>query len=143
MNHRWNCPCLSALAVYCLTGSEEKISDFKKEAHEEIEKGEAEGKGDKWYEKQPIVAPDIDSNLTGFNIEMLFEYTEADGPTCVNWCPDVVKSIVNAEKRVVEIQWIEENVSKHDLSVTKEKLLTTKWNPKNTMKGAWRQYLTK
>ena len=43
-----------------------------------------ERKGDRWSEMQEFNAPEINSNLVGFNIKMLFEYPDDDGGRLTN-----------------------------------------------------------
>ena len=57
----------------------EKLMNVKKQAYKERDDQEPTGKGDKWSEMREFNAPEINSDLVGFNIEMLFEYPDDDG----------------------------------------------------------------
>ena len=71
--------------------------------------------------------PDIDSTLVGFRIEKLFEYSETDGTTYLDWCHGEAV-LVNGDKYAM-IRWDEDCLKPWDHSTTREKLLQTKWNP--------------
>ncbi len=75
--------------------------------------------------------PNLDSSLIGFKIEMLFSYTETDGSTFLNWYHGRITKIMNEKNRIVQITWDE------------DKLIKSKWNPKNTTNVGWREYLAK
>lgn len=105
---------------------------------------EETGRGDRWSEQQRSLMPDLDSSFVGFQIEMLFSYTnEEDGTQYVNWAQGRVKSIVNKKTQCVEIIWDDKCLSEGEAQMKKHKLLVTKWNPKLPKEGAWREYLTK
>ncbi len=97
--------------------------------------------GDRWSEMQRSVMPDIDSTLVGFRIKKLFEYSETDGTTYLDWCHGEVIS-VNGDK-IKYARWSEDCLRPGDCSTTRETLLQTKWNPEQAKKGTWREYLTK
>ena len=87
--------------------------------------------------------PDIDATLVGFRIEKLFEYSETDGTTYLDWCHGQVV-LVNGDKiEYATIRWDEECLRPGDRSTTRETLLQTKWNPAQAKAGAWREYLVK
>jgi hypothetical protein len=73
---------------------------------------------------------------------MLFEFTESDGTTYLDWCCGEVTGIVNATKSLVTIKWDEKFVLDGEKDVTTEPALEGKWNPNKPGKGAWRQHLT-
>jgi hypothetical protein len=114
----------------------------KKRAHEERDRREAMGKGDRWMEQQRTSMPIIDNSLIGFKIEKLFEYTEPDGSVVLNWCFGKVVKIKNQKTNMVIVQWDNQFVDPGDPNQSPEKLLETKWNPTGVhTKGAWREYL--
>jgi hypothetical protein len=43
-------------------------------------------------------------------------------------------------KTIVCVKWDKECLNPGEPSLTKEKLLSSKWNPNKAMKGAWRQF---
>ena len=61
----------------------DKLRTVKKQAYEEDAR-EAQRKGDRWSEMQEFNAPEVNSGLVGFNIEMLFEYPDNDGGRPMN-----------------------------------------------------------
>ena len=136
---------ISDLALVYKTASEEKIASFKEKSNKERDSREADGKGDKWSERQQSTKPDIDETFVGFKIEMLFTFPNAiDGGTYLDWCHGQVVSIRNPKTNTVNIKWAPECVGDGDKEETREKLLKTRWNPKNCEKaGAWREYLTR
>ena len=87
--------------------------------------------------------PLVDESLVGFNIEMLFEYPNVvEGGTYLDWAYGTVKEIMNKNTNRVLIEWNDECLGRLDRKETIQKLLMTKWNPKqNTNEGAWREYL--
>lgn len=131
----------SDLALEIRAAKQQQREGIKAEAKSEIETREAEGKGDRWSERQKIVMPKI-KTLKGFKIEMLFDYTEPDGSVVMTWCHGIVDSVVNADSGVVKIKWDKESLRDGDPAVTKDKLLESKYNPEKPMKGAWREYIT-
>jgi hypothetical protein len=56
-------------------------------------------------------------------------------------CDGVVVKIVNANTRMVEIEWNEQKVMEGDPKVTRQKLMVRSWNPKNPSSGAWREFI--
>ncbi len=122
--------------------NESKLAEFKVKAYAERDKREADGIGDRWSEKRSMM-PDIDSTLVGFRIEKLFEYSETDRTTYLDWCHGEV-ILVNGHKiKYAMIRCSEECLRPGDCSATREKLLQTKWNPEQAKAGAWREYLIK
>ena len=68
---------------------------IEKKCHEERDRREAQGKGDRWMEMQRKSMPKLDKSLIGFKLEKLFEYTEPDGSVLVTWCHGEVISVKN------------------------------------------------
>ena len=52
------------------------------------------GLGDKWSEYQPVIQPELDLSLVGFNLEMRFSYNDDDGMAYLNWARGEVKKVV-------------------------------------------------
>jgi hypothetical protein len=118
------------------------IAKMRAEGYKERDRREAAGDGDRWGEMQEFTAPDIDQDLVGFQLEKLFEYTEPDGSTMLEWCHGEIIAIKNAKTNTVKVAWDPQFVRTKDERETNEKLLPTKWNPKGKhTKGAWREYL--
>ena len=86
--------------------------------------------------------PTVDDFFIGFPIEMLFQYEEQDGTSYVNWCHGIVESVCNAKTNCVYVKWSQGCLNPGEQSVTKEKLLSSKWNLGKATKGAWRQYFS-
>ena len=112
-------------------------------AYSERDKREEDGIGNRWSEMQRSVMPDIDATLVGFRIEKLFEYSETDGTTYLDWCHGQVVSVNGDKIKYATIRWDKECLRPGDRSTTREKLLQTKWNPAQAKAGAWREYLVK
>ncbi len=133
----------SELAMTMKCRNENNLTEFKKKVNAvERDWREAEGVGDRWSEMQRSVMPEIDSTLIEFRIEMLFEYTETDGTTHLDWCHGEVTLVIGNKTTHAKIRWDEECLRPGDCSTTQEKLLQTKWNPEQARKGALREYLT-
>jgi hypothetical protein len=133
----------SEIALSMESKNESKLAEFKVKAYVESDKQEADGIGDRWSEIQRSVMPDIDSTLVGFRIEKIFEYSETDGTTYLDWCHGEV-TLVNGDKiKYATIRWSEDCLRPGDCSTTREKLLQTKWNPEQAKAGAWREYFIK
>ena len=116
------------------------MKNFKSSAYAEQDRLEAEGKSDCWSARQPSIMPVIGDLFVGFNIEMLFQYKDQDRTSYANWCHGVVQSIVNAKTNYVCVKWNEEYLDPGEPSETKEKLLSSKWNPNKATTWARRQY---
>ena len=97
------------------------------------------GETDRDANRQTHIMPNIDKSLEGFKIEYCFSYVDDDGGVYNAWCDGVVKKIVNAEKRIVEIKWNEEKVHKKDGRVSRHELKIRGWNANKV--GAWRKYV--
>jgi hypothetical protein len=83
---------------------------LKAEARSELEERELRGDRDRWEKKQPANRPTGDA-LIGFPIEMMFEFTNDDGSTYLDWCHGEVKRIVNENRNIVEIVWDDDKTS--------------------------------
>jgi hypothetical protein len=123
--------------------NESKLAEFKVNAYAERDKRETDGTGDRWLEMQRSVMPDIDSTLVGFRIEKLFEYSEIDGTTYLDWCHGEVISVNGDKIKYATIKWDKDCLRPGDRSTTREKLLQTKWKPAQAKAVAWREYLIK
>ncbi len=69
--------------------------------------------------------PDVDSTLVGFRIEKLFEYSEVDRTTYLDWCHGEVISVNRDKIKYATIRWDENCLRPGDCSTTREKLLQT------------------
>jgi len=133
----------SEIALSMESKNESKLAEFKEKAYSERDKREEDGIGDRWSEMQRSVMPDIDSTLVGFRIEKLFEYSETDGTTYLDWCHGQVVSVNGDKIKYATIRWDEESLRPGDRSTTRDKLLQTKWNPAQAKAGAWKENLVK
>jgi hypothetical protein len=70
---------------------------------------------------------------------MLFQYDEQDGTSYVNWCHGIVELICNSKTNCMCDKWSPKCLNPGGPSVTKEKLLSSKWNPRRATKGTWEQ----
>ena len=77
---------------------------------------------------QEFNAPEVNSDLVGFNVEMLFEYPADDGGQLINWCGGAVIGIVNEKKKTVRIKWDLICLDEDDETEAVEQLHPTKWN---------------
>ena len=102
----------------------------------------AEGKGDRWEGMQMSVMPKIDSELKGFQLEMLFEYpNEIGGGTYLDWAHGVVTEVISTKTtHKFRVKWAEECVGDLDQDITVEKVFVSKWNPKKPVARAWREF---
>ena len=78
-----------------------------------------------------------------FQIDMLFEYSDDDGPV-MQWCQGkVIEFIRESEDKhvIVKIKWNEQCLKEADPKVTKQKLMRSKWNLDKPADGAWREDL--
>ncbi len=71
---------------------------------------------------------DVDSSLIGFNIEILFSFTEPDGNSYLDWCHGMVVTVMSMSARKAKIKWDEEHLRQGDPTHTVEKLLKTQLN---------------
>jgi hypothetical protein len=127
----------SELSFVYAAGNDDEMGEFWTSAHAEWDKLEQEGKTDRLSAKQSTIMPIVDDSFIGYNIEMLFQYDEQDGTSYVNWCHGIVESVCNAKTNCVYVKWSQGNLNPGVQSVTKEKLLSSKWNPGKATKGAW------
>ena len=125
-----------AMSVYAT-----KFTQMTTNAQNERDAREKAGKCDCYSEIQEFNAPEINSLLIGFIIEMYFNYQDKDGSSLCNWYHGKVVKIVNTKNRVVQVQWDETCLGDLDVRVSNGKLFLTKWNSKTVKPGAWRQYL--
>ncbi len=126
----------SEIAMTMKSRDENNLAEFKKKACVERDRRDTDGVGDRWSEMQRSVMPQMDSTLIGFRIEMLFEYTETDGTTYLDWCHGEVTLVIGDKTKYAKNRWDEECLRPGDCSTTQEKLLQTKWNPEQAKKGA-------
>ncbi len=66
---------------------------------------EAEGRGDKFMEREEFNMPEIENSVVGFEIEMLFEYPDGDERQLTSWYHGVVTKIINQKKNIVRMKW--------------------------------------
>jgi hypothetical protein len=93
-------------------------------AYVERDKQEADGIGDRWSEMQRSVMPDILSTLVGFRIEKLFEYSETDRTTYLDWCHGEVISVNGDKIKYATIRWSEDCLRPRALLNNKRKAIT-------------------
>jgi len=91
---------------------------------------------------QEFNAPEVNSDLVGFNIEVLFEHPDDDGGRLINWYHGEVIGIVNEKKKTVRIKWDSLCLSEDVETETVEQLNPTKWNQGTAKLGVWCQYLS-
>ena len=91
---------------------------------------------------QQNVMPDINEEMKGFKIEMLFEYPNpVEGGTYLDWAHGTVMDvIVTKTTKKFRIKWAQEILLPLDKEITIEKILRSKWNPKKPVAGAWREF---
>jgi hypothetical protein len=63
-----------------------------------------EGIGDRWSEQQQIIAPNINSSLVGWPIEIDFELGDAERGRHNNWYHGTVLEVFNEKRRTVRIK---------------------------------------
>ena len=143
---------LSELAKDLEKAAQYKIDEIRAKAQDNKASREADGKGDSHYKEQMSTPPEIETTETqnlpikktrpGFKIEVLFEYTGADGSKYLGWYNGKVHVIVNKEKTSVKIKWNENCVGDSDKRLSMIKLAPRNWNPKVVRKNGWREYLS-
>ena len=94
---------------------------------------EADGIIDRHEKLQPA-RPEIDENLIGAEIEILYAYVEPDGSTKNMWCQGIVVAVRNGNR--IHIEWDASTLRDGDLPVTEETLLKSKYN--KHVVGGWR-----
>jgi hypothetical protein len=104
-----------------------------KEAVAMRDKLEDEGIIDRHERLQPA-RPEVDEDLIGAEIEILYSYDELDGSTTKMWCQGEVVAVRTRNR--VHIQWDTSTLRDGDESITEETLLKTKYN-KHVI-GGWR-----
>ena len=74
---------------------------------------------------------------------MLFEYSDDDGPVLQWYQGEVIGFIkkLDGKHMIVKIEWNEKCLKEGDPTITKQKLLRTKWNPGKPSNGPWREDL--
>jgi hypothetical protein len=83
----------------------DKLMNVKKQAYKERDARETHIQSERWSEMQEFIAPEVNSDLVGFNIELFFEYPDVDGGLLTNWYNREVISIINELKKTVRIMW--------------------------------------
>ena len=86
------------------------------------------------YEKLQPTRPDMDANLIGVELEILYSYDEPDGSQKKMWCQGVVVAIRTRSR--VHIKWDTSTLRDGDEPVTEETLQKSKYN-KHVI-GGWR-----
>ena len=114
----------------------EQAARLKSDGYKEKEERMARGEGNKWADWQTFTMPMIDDSFKGFRIEMVFEYTDPENGAFTNWYHGTVKKVVNKNTNTVQIKWNEDCLGDEDKTVTREKLMKTKWNPDKPTNGA-------
>ncbi len=94
----------SELAVNMKSRDEKILAKFKRKAYVERDRREAGGVGDRWLEMQRRLMLDIHSTLIGLRIEMLFEYTEIDGTTYLDWCHGEVTLVIGDKSKYANVR---------------------------------------
>jgi len=78
--------------------------------------------------------PDVNEDLIGTELELLYSYVEQDGRNKNMWCQSVVVAVLPRNK--VHIEWEQSTLREGDELITEEVLLKTKYN-KHVI-GGWR-----
>ncbi len=116
---------------------DERYENVKEKAIEEAvamrNQLEDEGIIDRHEKLQPA-RPEVDEDLVGAEIEILYCYDEPDGSTTKMWCQGEVVAVRTRNR--VHIQWDTSTLRDGDESITEETLLKTKYN-KHVI-GGWR-----
>ena len=97
------------------------------------DKLEDEGIIDRHERLQPARL-EVDEDLIGAEIEILYSYDKLDGSTTKMWCQGEVVAVRTRNR--VHIQWDTSTLRDGDESITEETLLKTKYN-KHVI-GGWR-----
>ncbi len=116
---------------------EERYENEKERAVEEAiklrDQLEDEGIIDRHERLQPA-RPEVNEDLIGAELEILYSYVEPDGSNKNMWCQGVVVAVLPRNK--VHIEWEQSTLREGDESITEEVLLKTKYN-KHVI-GGWR-----
>jgi hypothetical protein len=86
------------------------------------------------HEKLQPARPEVDEDLIGAEIEILYSYDEPDGSTLNMWCQGEVVAV--RTKNRVHIEWDASTLREGDEPITEETLLKSKYN-KHVI-GGWR-----
>jgi hypothetical protein len=78
--------------------------------------------------------PEVNEDLIGAELEILYSYVEPDGSNKNMWCQGVVVAVLPRNK--VHIEWEQSTLREGDESITEKVLLKTKYN-KHVI-GGWR-----
>ena len=116
---------------------EERYENKKQKAVEEAiklrDQLEDEGIIDRHERLQPT-RPEVNEDLIGAELEILYSYIEPDGSNKNMWCQGVVVAVLTQNK--IHIEWDASTLRDGDESITEEVLLKTKYN-KHVI-GGWR-----
>ena len=118
----------------------ENDQEFKASANQLRDERERDGFGDRYMEQQPVVMPAYDT-LLNKKIEKLFEMTEPDTTTNLNWCQGEVMKVSKGGSNKVTIRWNPEHLKEGEPETSREQLMRSKWNPKTPSDGAWRIFI--
>ena len=124
-----------------------------RDAHAIRNKREADGVGDRYAGLQPMSRPNIDQSLLGKRLDVCEKYTLEEGGTELRWSQGTVVKISNGSNilkcgartakfkkgEAVLIKW-DANPARNEIeSTSAQRLLHSKWNPKQThTAGSWR-----
>jgi hypothetical protein len=86
------------------------------------------------HEKLQPARPEVDEDLIGAEIEILYSYEDPDGSTTKMWCQGEVVAVQT--KNRVHIEWDGSTLREGDEPITEETLLKSKYN-KHVI-GGWR-----
>ena len=130
-----------------------KGENFERDAHAIRNKREADGVGDRYAGLQPMSRPNIDQSLLGKRLDVCEKYTLEEGGIELRWSQGTVVKISNGSNilkpgartakfkkgEAVLIKW-DANPARNEMeSTSAQRLLLSKWNPKQThTAGSWR-----
>ena len=113
---------------------------------------EATGMGDQYSEQQPTSMPNIDMHLFGQRLDICELYELEEGGTELRWSQGKVVTVSDGSNIIrpgsrtacfkkgegILVCW-DANEERNEVeTVSAQKLLKTKWNPKIHCEGAWR-----
>jgi hypothetical protein len=81
-----------------------------------------------------LLDPDVDENLIGAELEILYSYDEPDGSTQNMWCQGIVVAVRTNSR--IHIEWDASTLRDGDIPITEETLLKSKYN--KHVVGGWR-----
>ena len=117
---------------------DDRYNDMKRDAIEAAEKMrdqlEDDGEVDRYEKLQPTTRPDVNKELIGVEIEMLYQHNEPCGKVVDQWCQGVVVAVKRGDK--VQVCWSAETLFEGDDGITEEHLMKSKWN--KHLPGGWR-----